>query len=134
MRADVEKAVDSNVELAVERTELALERTQLAWVRTLLSMIGGGFIIDKGFEKLHQARIESGEALLRSTHAAGLIVTSIGTLLMVIVTILYFNRSKKLGRMRGNRKTFFAPGFLISAVTVMVGMLLIWIMAISKDG
>ena len=48
IRRDSEEEMDPRTDLAVERTELALERTQLAWIRTLLSMIGGGFVIDKG--------------------------------------------------------------------------------------
>jgi uncharacterized membrane protein YidH (DUF202 family) len=64
LRSNVEKDRDLRVDLAIERTELALERTQLAWVRTLLSMIGGGFVIDKAMEAIHQAMLESGRHLV----------------------------------------------------------------------
>src|SRR5664279_6465969 len=68
IRKEAERDMDPRVDLAVERTELALERTQLAWVRTLLSMIGGGFVIDKAMEAVHQVRLESGKAWLNNGH------------------------------------------------------------------
>src|SRR5664279_1964441 len=112
VRGDAEEDVDPRVDLAVERTELALERTQLAWVRTLLSLIGGGFVIDKAMEAIHQARLESGEAFVQHGHLVGMIFTASGTLLMILVTINYLRRNAAYARMKKGRKPFFAPGFL----------------------
>jgi uncharacterized membrane protein YidH (DUF202 family) len=126
IRRDAESAIDPRVDLAVERTELALERTQLSWVRTLLSLIGGGFILDKGMEEFHNARIASGEAWLKNTHASGLFITGTGTFLMIIVTIYYIKRSQKLAFMRGYKKFLFAPGLLISVLTILIGLVLIY--------
>ncbi|HEY4967260.1 MAG TPA: DUF202 domain-containing protein [Puia sp.] len=130
-RGDAEKEVDPRVDLAVERTELALERTQLAWVRTLLSMIGGGFVIDKAMEAVHQARLESGKAWLNNGHLAGLVITGAGTLLMVMVTINYGFRARKLAGMKGGKKSFLAPGFLLSVMTICIGILLLYFIGLT---
>jgi putative membrane protein len=132
VRRDVEKEVDPRVDLAVERTELALERTQLAWVRTLLSMIGGGFVIDKAMVAVHQARLESGRALVKNAHLTGLVITGLGTLFMVMVTISYGIRAKKLAAMKGAKKSFLAPGFLLSVFTICIGLLLLYFIYIDN--
>jgi putative membrane protein len=131
IRKDTEQGVDPRVDLAVERTELALERTQLAWIRTLLSMIGGGFVIDRAMEALHKARLESGQAWVNHGHLTGMIFTGLGTFLMVLVTINYFLRASKLARMKGGKKSFLAPGFLLSALTILIGILLLYFINIS---
>jgi putative membrane protein len=133
IRSEAENAVDPRVDLAVERTELALERTQLAWVRTLLSMIAGGFVIDKGLSALHKARVESGEAWVNHGHLAGLVITGLGTFLMILVTITYTRRARSLARMKGSRKSFLAPGFLISMITILIGILLLYLIFISRN-
>ena len=132
LRGETEKDMDPRVDLAVERTELALERTQLAWVRTLLSLIGGGFVIDKAMEAVHQARLESGHALIRNGHVAGMLITGTGTLLMVMVTINYAFRARKLAGMKGGKKSFLAPGFLLSVMTIGIGALLLYFISIDN--
>jgi putative membrane protein len=122
IRKSAEQDVDPRVDLAVERTELALERTQLAWVRTLLSLIGGGFVIDKAMEAIHQARLEAGEAFVKHSHLTGMIVTGSGTLLMILVTINYMRRNAAYARMKMGKKPFFAPGFLLSMLTIIIGI------------
>ena len=126
IRKEAERDMDPRVDLAVERTELALERTQLAWVRTLLSMIGGGFVIDKSMEALHKARIEAGQALVNHGHLAGMLLSGVGTLLMILVTINYSIRASKLAIMKGGRKSYLAPGFLISVFTILIGIILLY--------
>jgi putative membrane protein len=121
IRKEAEQDTDPRVDLAIERTELALERTQLAWVRTLLSLIGGGFVIDKAMEAIHKARLESGEAFVRHGHLAGMIFTLSGTLLMILVTINYLRRNAAYARMKKGKKRFFEPGFLLSLLTIMIG-------------
>ena len=49
--------VDTNTQLALQRTFLASERTLMAWIRTSLSMIGFGFSLAKLFQTLAQARV-----------------------------------------------------------------------------
>jgi putative membrane protein len=77
---------DAN-KLAVERTRLAHERTLMAWVRTSTSLISFGFSIYKFFQYVR----ESGQA---ATHPSvigprgfGLIMITIGVLILVLATI-----------------------------------------------
>ena len=131
VRIEAEKDADPRVDLAVDRTELALERTQLAWVRTLLSLIAGGFIIDKGLEALHKTRITLGTAWFNGEHVAGILIPGLGTLIMTIVTVLYVRHAGRLAKLRNARFSFLAPGFLLSIVTILTGCLLIYFSALS---
>jgi putative membrane protein len=126
LREKTEKDLDPRVDLAVERTELALERTQLAWVRTLLSMIGGGFVIDKAMDAVHQNRLASGRAILQYGHMTGFLITGLGTLFMILVTVNYGIRARKLAAMKGVKKSFLEPGFLLSVFTITIGLVLLY--------
>jgi uncharacterized membrane protein YidH (DUF202 family) len=125
-----EAIVDPRQDLAIERTELALERTHLAWVRTVIGLITSGFVVDTGFSALHKARLSSGEAWTDNGHAAGLLLTVSGTLLMIMATFFYFKRVRELARMRSASKSFFAPDFILSFVIIGVGIILIYFMRI----
>lgn len=122
--------VDLRVDLAVERTMLANERTQLAWVRTVLGFITGGIAIDKGVSALHQARLLSGEAWEKNGHFAGLLMTSVGTALMVLVTVLFIKRLWELSTMMGRRNKLFHPGTLISVFMIIVGTMSVYLLTI----
>jgi uncharacterized membrane protein YidH (DUF202 family) len=123
-----EQIVDPRQDLAVERTELALERTHLAWVRSVIGLITSGFVVDSAFSALHQARISSGEALIENGHAAGLLLTSTGTVLMMLATFFYIKRVRELARMRSAKKSFFTPDYILSFVIILVGITLIYFM------
>ena len=122
IRKEAEQDVDPRVDLAVERTMLAMERTQLAWVRTVLGMITAGIAIDK----VHLARIIAGIAWQKNAHMAGLLLTSAGTALITLATVLYIVRMHKLSLMRGSRTTILQPGTLISIFMIVIGALAIY--------
>ena len=122
IRKEIEQDVDPRVDLAVERTMLAMERTQLAWVRTVLALITAGIAIDK----VHLARIIAGIAWQKNAHMAGLLLTSAGTALITLATVLYIVRMHKLSLMRGRRTTILQPGTLISIFMIVVGALAIY--------
>lgn len=122
IRKEIEQDVDPRVDLAVERTMLAMERTQLAWVRTVLALITAGIAIDK----VHLARIIAGIAWQKNAHMAGLLLTSAGTALITLATVLYIVRMNKLSLMRGRRTTILQPGTLISIFMIVVGALAIY--------
>jgi len=122
IRKEAEQDADPRIDLAVERTELAMERTQLAWVRTMLSLIGGGFVIDKAMEAIHEARLEAGEAFVKHSHLTGMIVTGSGTLLMILITIHYQRRNAAYAHMKKGKRPFFAPGFLLSLLAIIIGI------------
>ena len=132
IRAEAEDTVDPRLDLAVERTELALERTHLAWVRTVIGLIVAGFAIDKGLGALEKGPVAYGEALMNHGHAAGMVLTTSGTFLMVLATIFYVKRSRELAQMRGGRKSLLAPDFILSAVIILIGALLIYLVSLSK--
>ena len=60
----------------------------LARAGTVVSCIAGGFTIDKGLDALHKARVASGEAWVNHGHAAGMVLTVAGTVLMVLVVMI----------------------------------------------
>ncbi|MFN8257062.1 MAG: DUF202 domain-containing protein [Bacteroidales bacterium] len=120
-----------NVNLAVERTMYALERTQLAWVRTVLGLITAGIAIDKGVSALHQARLISGEAWDKNGHFAGLLLTWVGTLLMILVTVFYIIRMWQLASMLRKRNRLLYPGTLISVFICILGFLSVYFLTLS---
>jgi putative membrane protein len=124
LRAQAEHDADPRLDLAVERTELALERTHLAWVRTVLSMIGGGFAIDKGLGALHDARVAAGKALIQNSHAAGMIFTVTGTVLMALEMVYYIKRARELARMKSQRFGWFSPDLIIAWAIIFIGCML----------
>ena len=132
IRAEAENTADPSLDLAVERTELALERTHLSWVRTVIGLIVAGFAIDKGLGVLEKAPMAYGEKLMNHGHAAGMVLTTSGTLLMVLATIFYVKRSRELAQMKGARKPFLAPDVILSVVIILIGTLLIYLVSLSK--
>jgi uncharacterized membrane protein YidH (DUF202 family) len=120
---------DPRIDLAVERTMLAMERTQLAWARTVLGLITGGVAIDRGIAALHEARMAAGVALVNNAHFAGLLLTSTGTLLMIITTGIYIRRMKQLNLMNGIKKKWPAPGTILSVFICLLGGFAIWFLS-----
>ena len=127
IRKEAERDVDPRVDLAVERTMLALERTQLAWVRTVITLITAGIAIDK----VHLARIIAGIAWQKNAHFAGLLLTSAGTVLITLTTILYIIRIRELTLVRGRSNKIPNPGTLISIFIILIGVLAIYSLTFS---
>jgi len=126
IKVNAEKADDPRIEIAIERTQLAYERTQLAWIRTVLTLITAGFALDKGSEALHQARIAMGEALVKSGHVSGMLLTISGTFTMVLVSIIYLRRMKELYKLGRLRRKLSYPVLLLSFVITFFGVIVIY--------
>ena len=128
IRAAAEQDADPRIDLAVDRTILALIRTQLAWIRTIIGLMTAGLAIDKGFAALHEARMVSGEAWVKNGHFAGLVMTSSGTLLIIIVTINYLMGMKTLNKMKGTKRKLYDPGLILSVLITLIGFLMLYFM------
>ena len=128
IRATAEQDADPRIDLAVDRTILALVRTQLAWIRTIITLMTAGLAIDKGFAALHEARMVSGEAWVKNGHFAGLVMTSSGTLLIIIVTINYLMGMKTLNKMKGTKRKLYDPGLILSVLITLIGFLMLYFM------
>jgi uncharacterized membrane protein YidH (DUF202 family) len=119
---------DPRIDLAIQRTIFSLVSTQLAWVRTILTIITAGLAIDRGFAALHESRLVSGEAWVKNGHFGGLILSVTGTLLMVIVTILYIVEKRKLYEIKGLKRKGFDAALSLSIFIVIIGLLAIYFM------
>ena len=128
IRSEAEQDADPRIDLAVDRTILALVRTQLAWIRTIITLMTAGLAIDKGFAALHEARMVSGEAWVKNGHFAGLVMTSSGTLLIIIVTINYLMGMKALNKMKGTKRKLYDPGLILSVLITLIGFLMLYFM------
>lgn len=124
LRKEAEHDADPRVDLAVERTEFALERTQLAWIRTSLALLGSGVALDKGIEAVHQARVESGDALVRNAHMIGIYLSVAGTLLMLLNTWRFIRRLRSLALMKSAKPMWIPPGALASLVIIFLGVVI----------
>jgi len=129
IKVNAGKADDPRIEIAIERTQLAYERTQLAWIRTVLTLITAGFALDKGSEALHQARIAMGEALVKSGHVSGMLLTISGTFTMVLVSIIYLRRMKELYKLGKLRRKLSYPVLILSIVITFFGVIVIYFLS-----
>ena len=116
-----EDAVDPRVDLAIKRTELAWDRTILAWIRTTIALMGAGVAFDKGTELLHQARVLAGTALVQSSHAVGLALTGLSTVLLISVSLQYLRDQRTLARIKGSPASFVTPALLAAIFTILLG-------------
>ncbi len=130
-RKNAEADTDPRVDLAVERTELALERTQLAWIRTTLTFIGSGIALDKGMEAIHKSRLESGNALVQNAHAIGVSLSTGGTILLLITTLAYIKRSRKLAIMKGTKPVLIPAGAISSILIILLGTIISLLLLVS---
>ena len=103
-----ETAADISTRLAHERTDVAMsrtrmaaERTMMAWIRTSLSMISFGFTILKFFEYLQQSQGPLGQFHGRRAHNLGLVLISLGTLILIPAIIQNYNLMKQLSISEG---------------------------------
>jgi putative membrane protein len=86
-------------DLATTRTVMAADRTLMAWIRTALSLLSFGFTI----YKVLQGFAESGALSMShggSPRSAGLFLTGMGTVAMVMGTIEYWQTLKALRELR----------------------------------
>jgi len=81
---------------ATTRTRMAAERTLMAWIRTSLSMISFGFTILKLFEYLSKAQGPLGKFHGERAGHLGLVLISIGTLILVPAIFQNYSLMKRL--------------------------------------
>ena len=131
LRKKAEADSDPRVDLAVERTELAWERTQLAWTRTTLTFIVSGIALDKGIEAIHRNRLESGNALVQNAHAIGIVLSMGGTILLLITTLYYIKRIRRLTIMKGAKSVLIPAVAISSILIILLGVILSFLLLIS---
>jgi len=87
----------SSDHLAGMRTLMGADRTLMAWTRTSLSLLSFGFTIYKvleGFQETSGGQLASGQ----TPRNAGLVLTGLGTLSMLMGTIEYWQTRKQLSQ------------------------------------
>jgi uncharacterized membrane protein YidH (DUF202 family) len=131
LRKEAEKETDPRVDLAVERTELALERTQLAWIRTTLTLLAGGIGLDKAVEYMHKSRLESGDAFFENGHLFGTALSITATILMILFTWFYLQRSRSLARIKGAKALRAQPVFYASILIILMGIGICFLLLVS---
>ena len=115
-------------DMATTRTLMAADRTLMAWVRTALSMLSFGFTIYKvlqGFQESGSSRVVKDDF----PRVAGLFLTGMGTLAIVMGTIEYWQTLKEL-RMLQNLD--LARPSLVMALLISVMGLFLFFSIITK--
>jgi putative membrane protein len=113
--------LDAALELSFTRTELASDRTLLAWIRTTLALMAAGIAYDKGFRLLHDQRVVAGTAWVRSANFAGVLVSAISTVLLVIATVRHIIIARSLAGARHRGIGAAIPTLLAAAVVILLG-------------
>jgi len=121
IRLEEKRDIDLTLDLALQRTALAWDRTLLAWVRTTLALMGAGFVLAKGAQVLHQAKLLARVEDVRSGHLVGLTLTGVSTLLLLIVCGQYVGTARTLARIKESGRPRFPAALLASLLTVLLG-------------
>ena len=95
------KLAHERTDAAMTRTRMAAERTLMAWIRTSLSMISFGFTILKFFQFLKESQGPLGQFHGERAHHLGLILISIGTLIVIPASFQNYSLMKKLSAQDG---------------------------------
>jgi uncharacterized membrane protein YidH (DUF202 family) len=122
-------ALDYNTEMAVERTELAYKRTQLSWVRTVFTLITAGIALDQVMRMIHKP-VNMGAIWIRNGNLISILLASVGSFLLIIETMLYVKRIRKLMKSRSAEPGRFSSTVLLSIFVVMLGILVTWLMIV----
>jgi putative membrane protein len=118
--APVEELARDRNSMAVMRTLMGADRTLMAWVRTSLSLLSFGFTIYKVLEGIQEATKSWPRG--RTPQDAGLILTLMGTLAMVMGTIEYWQTLKLTRRFKDIRLTRFP--MVMAVVMSLAGIVL----------
>jgi len=127
----IEEEFDPRIDLALQRTELALDRTQLAWIRTMIGIYGASIALDKGLQLLHEARLESGKAWVRSSHTLAMLLCGVTSTIFVFVTLRYWSDTRRLAGLKGTPSALIPPVFVTSLLTFLLGLVLFLLMLTS---
>jgi putative membrane protein len=106
-------------DLGEMRTVMAADRTLMAWIRTSLSMLSFGFTIYKVLQGLQEA----GKALHpNAPQKAGLFLTGMGVLAMVLGTVQYRMTMKDLNKL--DRFWTGRPALIMAMILSVLGVFL----------
>lgn len=114
-----------STELAIQRTVMAADRTLMAWIRTALSMISFGFTIYKVIDGM-----QDGASVAMANidgRQAGLVLSGMGTLCIVIGIVEYFMTVRELRA--HDSLLHFRYSLVIAGIMLMIGVtifLMIW--------
>ncbi len=121
-------AIDYNTILAVERTELAYKRTQLAWVRTVFTLITAGIALDQVLRVIHKPNVSFGEIWIRNGNLISILLASVGSLLLIVETLLYVRRIRKLMNSRNAIPDKISSTVMLSVFVIFLGVLVTFLM------
>jgi putative membrane protein len=107
-------------DVAITRTRMAAERTLMAWIRTSLSMISFGFTILKFFEFLHEAQGPLGRFHGDRARHLGLVLISIGTLILIPAIFQNHNLMRRLSIQDG--KSSWSLSLVVAIVICAFGL------------
>lgn len=125
--------IDLTLNLAVQRTALAWDRTLLSWVRTTLALMGAGFVLAKGSQVLHQAKLLARVEDVRNGHLLGLTLTGVSTALLVMVCGQYLDNARNLGKITGSARRRFPAALLVSLLTVALGLAVFVVLVLDRS-
>ncbi|MET0543687.1 MAG: DUF202 domain-containing protein [Variovorax sp.] len=127
-RKTADELAQIRTDLAVERTAMAADRSLMAWVRTGLSMISFGFTIYKVLEAFRE---QGGTVALHRVNAPrdmGLFLTGLGTISIVLGTLEYWFRMRRLGWTPGAllKEPSFVIALIMSAAGLFMFVAIVW--------
>ncbi len=118
--ASADQMATTRTSLAGMRTLLGADRTLMAWVRTSLSLLSFGFSIYKILQGFEEAGRQMGPGT--GPRNAGLLLTGMGTLAMVMGSIDYYRNIRELRPFQETRGLRFP--LVMAAIMSLAGVML----------
>jgi uncharacterized membrane protein YidH (DUF202 family) len=119
---------DLNVKMSIENTELAYKRTQLAWVRTVFAIITTAIALDQLVKVIYDPKIKMGGIWIKNSNLIASLLTSVGSILLIIETIFYIRRTRKLVDLRDGTQKKFSGTAVLSVFVVVLGLLVTYML------
>jgi uncharacterized membrane protein YidH (DUF202 family) len=117
-----------NNQMNIENTELAYKRTQLAWVRTVFAIITTAIALDQVVRAIHDPKVRIGEFWIRNSNLISVLLTSVGSLLLIFETYFYIKRTKELRDMREAEIRKFSGTAVLSIFVIVLGVLVCYLL------
>lgn len=119
---------DLNVKMSIENTELAYKRTQLAWVRTVFAIITTAIALDQVVKAIHDPKIKMGSIWIKNSNLISSLLTSVGSILLIVETIFYVRRTRKLIQLREGEQQKFSGTAILSVFVVILGLMVTYML------
>jgi hypothetical protein len=82
----------------------------------------------KALEIIHQQRLLKNTALVQNGHVIGIVITSMGVVLLIIETIQFVKRSREPAMLGNATSSFFSTNLSLAILVILTGLGSVYLM------